>query len=298
MNSIYFEKLSRFDRAAEPVTVSIPFAQGSLPNAARLSIRDGEAVLPSQKRALARWPDGSVKWLLTHIQPDLPGNRDKTLSFTVDPAASAPPAATRVVVSEDAAGVRVETGSLSFLLPRDGFWPVRDVILDGMPLWSAPFTCFHMTTEGATVATTGPVALEVEEAGPLRAVVLVSGRHRRIDGSGYMEFRGRITAYAGKPYIEVEHQFLHTEEAAEINLRSLSLGFIGEDAQGTPQLALGEGYYRTRIQEGNKQLSMDLDAETLLYQSNEHFIDSFYGDFWTDWRDSRGGVALSIHQAH
>jgi hypothetical protein len=43
---------------------------------------------------------------------------------------------------------------------------------------------------------------------------------------------------------------------------------------------------------------MTLDAETMLYQSNEHYIDSFYGDFWVDWCDDRGGLALSIHQAH
>ena len=36
----------------------------------------------------------------------------------------------------------------------------------------------------------------------------------------------------------------------------------------------------------------------MLYQSNEHFIDSYYGDFWCDWRDEQGGLCLSIHQAH
>ena len=297
MNSLYFEKLSRFDRAAEPVTLSIPFAQGSLPDAAHLSLRDGETLLPAQKSALARWPDGSVKWLLVHIQPDLPGNRDKTLSFAVDPAWSAPQTATRLVVSERDEGVRVETGPLSFLIPRDGFWPVREVSLHGKPLWDSPFSGFRLATEDEAVVSGGAVTLEVEEAGPLRAVILVSGSHRRTDGSGYLAFRGRITAYAGKPYIEVEHQFLHTEEAAEISLRSLDLRFQPK-AAGAPRLALGEGYYRTRIQESDDELSLHLDAETLLYQSNEHFIDSFYGDFWTDWRDSRGGVAISIHQAH
>ena len=43
---------------------------------------------------------------------------------------------------------------------------------------------------------------------------------------------------------------------------------------------------------------MLLDAETMLYQANEHFIDSFYGDFWVDWRNERGGLTCSIHQAH
>ena len=43
---------------------------------------------------------------------------------------------------------------------------------------------------------------------------------------------------------------------------------------------------------------MILDAELLLYQANEHFIDSFYGDFWVDWCDDSAGLTCSIHQSH
>ena len=38
----------------------------------------------------------------------------------------------------------------------------------------------------------GPVELEIEEAGPLRAVILLRGRHRRADGSAFIELRGRV----------------------------------------------------------------------------------------------------------
>ena len=84
MNTLYFEKISQFDRCAEPVTVSIPFAAGALTDPARLVIRDNDVALPTQARALATWSDGSVKWLLVHFQPDLPDNRDKTLTFDID----------------------------------------------------------------------------------------------------------------------------------------------------------------------------------------------------------------------
>jgi hypothetical protein len=39
-------------------------------------------------------------------------------------------------------------------------------------------------------------------------------------------------------------------------------------------------------------------TETILYQANEHYIDSFYGDFWADWRADGTGLAISVHQAH
>ncbi|MCJ7548585.1 MAG: hypothetical protein MUQ30_02765, partial [Anaerolineae bacterium] len=93
----------------------------------------------------------------------------------------------------------------------------------------------------------------------------------------------------------------HVEEADELSLQGLELAFQPDavSVDQAPHLALGQGYYRTTIVESDDgPLEMALTTETMLYQSNEHFIDSYYGDFWVDWRDARGGVTLSIHQAH
>ncbi|MDE0630040.1 MAG: hypothetical protein OXH73_00905 [Caldilineaceae bacterium] len=298
MSTLYFEKLSQFDRVAEPVTVSIPFAQGKLPDAAHLVIEDEGDALPSQQRSLSHWSDGSVKWLLVHLQPDLPGNLSKTLSFRIasDPA---PQPQQQVQVAEDAGGLLVDTGPLRFRVPREGFLPVRDVVLAGGPAWPAPFAGFTMETDAAAAgSSSGAVELEVDEAGPLRAVILVRGRHLQPDGTEFLALRGRITAYAGKPYIEVEHQFLHTLDMPEVTMQSLRLDFNADQAATQPQLALGEGWYRTSISQSDSEVSQTLDTETMLYQSNEHFIDSYYGDFWCNWRDEQGGLCLSIHQAH
>jgi hypothetical protein len=300
MNTLYFEKISQFDRQAEPVTVSIPFAQGRLTDPRALIIRDEDAVLPAQRRVLATWPDGSVKWLLVHLQPDLRGNGDKTLHFEI--ANGSPNVAPQAVVkvTETPGGIAVDTGPLSFLVPNAGFPPIRDVRLDGALLWgTTPFKGFTVRCDGREAGSAaGPVELQIEEAGPLRAVVLIRGKHRRPDGSGALDLRGRITAYAGKPYVEIEHQFVHAEEEAELSLEAIELTFAPQ-ADGAPHLALGQGYYRTAIQESDGgALEMALDAQTLLYQSNEHFVDSFYGDFWVDWRDDEAGLTLSIYQAH
>ena len=300
MNTLYFEKISQFDRDAEPVTVSIPFAEGKLVDPAYLVIRDGDTVLPVQSRVLASWPDGSAKWVLAHFQPDLPGNRDKMLTFEIGETCQVFRNLTGLRVTETPDGIHVNTGPLAFLLPNDGFLPVCNVKLNGEPLWDATsFKGFALRYDGQSIITaTGPVELEIEEAGLLRAVILVSGKHRKTDGTPYLDFRGRITAYAGKPYIEVEHQFIHAEEAAELSLEGLELVFQ-PCSETSPHLALGQGYYRTAIQESDGEpLEMALTTETMLYQSNEHYIDSFYGDFWVDWRDDQGGVTLSIHQAH
>jgi len=304
MKTLHFEKISQFDRQAEPVTVSIPFARAKLTGPQCLVIRDGDVVLPTQRRVLATWDDGSVKWLLVHFQPDLPGNDYRTMHFDIAEAASEVQPGLSVTVTETPSGIQVDTGPLTFLVPSDGFLPISNVTLSGQALWGeSPFTGFTLRYDGQEVNTTlGPVELEVDEAGPLRAVISVSGKHRKADGSGYLGLRGRITAYAGKAYVEVEHQFIHTEEEVELSLEKLELKFVPK-AVSTPHLALGQGYYRTAIQEidatsPDDALEMTLTTETMLYQSNEHFIDCYYGDFWVDWRDENAGLALSIYQAH
>ena len=83
----------------------------------------------------------------------------------------------------------------------------------------------------------------------------------------------------------------------KLSLEEMALKF-SPDVTGQPHTALGQGYYRTSIQQGTEPLEMALTTETMLYQSNEHFVDSFYGDFWVDWRDDKAGLTLSIHQAH
>ncbi len=301
MNTLYFEKLSQYDRSAEPVTVSIPFARGKLADANHCVVRDGEATLATQRHALAQWPDGSIKWLLVHLQPNLPGNRAKRLQIEITSDAVQPPPTARCQIDEDDDGITVDTGPLSFRIERRGFAPVSAVKLHGESLWpNDPFQGFELEFDGARFSSSDiPLALEVVEAGPLRVVVEATGMHRAApqkDEKRQLALRGRVTAYAGKPYIHVEHQFVHVGDEHDLALRRYTLAFQPQ-SQGDTKTALGEGFYRTTINTG-EAVSMALDAELLLYQANEHFVDSFYGDFWSDWRDQTGGLTLSIHQAH
>lgn len=298
MNTLYFEKISQFDRKREPVSVSIPFAKGTFPTSKKLVIRDGDKPLPIQTRRLAQWDDGSIKWLLVHFQPDLPGNKDKTFSFDVVESApeSTPPH--QIAISETDAGYEVNTGVLRFFVPRNGFLPISNVLLNDESLWTeTPFHGFEMALDNEIVSSlNSKVDLVLEEIGELKVVILVRGRHRAEDNELF-DLNGRITAYAGKPYIEIEHQFIHTEDAPEYQLNALNLVFA-PNSRSSPKVALGQGYYRTEIQQSDDSLEMALTTETMLYQANEHFIDSFYGDFWVDWRDETAGLGLSMYQAH
>ncbi|HUT20811.1 MAG TPA: hypothetical protein VM366_16770, partial [Anaerolineae bacterium] len=228
LSTLCFEKISRYDRGAEPVSVSVPLARGRLADPAQLTIGDAPGhSYPLQRHVLSRWDDGSIKWLHVHWQPDLPGNADKTMELRVGAGDQEPDPAHRVTVNATDGGLRVDTGPLSFTVARRGYLPIGEVVLDGQAMWgSAPFSGFRLALDGVQVSTAeAAVELEVEEAGPLRAVISVCGRHRMPDGSEYLGLRGRITAYGGKPYIEVEHQFVHDEETEAHALLSSELRF-------------------------------------------------------------------------
>lgn len=299
MSTLYFEKISRFDRPAEPVTVSIPFAPGALGDPACLVIFDRRRPLAAQRRVLARWPDGSVKWLLVHCQPDLPGNRGHELGFAVVPAPPAVDIARPVTVTAAPEALLVDTGALSFRLPRHGFLPLAGAVTAAGRAWPEDaFDGFRIRCSGADAGTAGAaVTLEIEEAGPLRAVILLHGRHRRADGEPGLAFRGRVTAFAGKPWVECEYQFVHDRPEEELALEEIRLAFRpGPSAE--PTVALGEGHYRTVVSAGRGPLAQLLDAQTILSQAYEHAPECFYGDFWAAWRDAAGGLVLTVHQAH
>jgi hypothetical protein len=289
-------------RPAEPVTVSIPFGPGRFRPGQAIVVRQDGRCLPVQTRSLAVWPDGSTKWLLVDLQPDLPGNAGATLTFAVvnRHAPVKPPAV--VTASRTPAGIAVDTGAISFSVPRRGFFPVTDVKLRANGhTWPQPFRGFSLTASGRTVDTAAAdCELDLEESGPLRVVILVRGKHQDAAGA-WIDFRGRVTAYAGKPYVEVEHQFIHAGKEPQILLESLVLKMTPQ-VRGQTRCAVGEGYYRTQVEEragaGSSPLARLIDANLILREGFEHFVDCFYGDFWADWRDERGGIAVSLHQAH
>ena len=300
MIELNFEKLSKYDRKAEPVSVAIPFPKGNLLNPEQLYILDADKILYSQKHITARWDDGSVKWLLVHFQVDLPGNKSKKISAILSKERKEVPApAHQVRVTKTKEGAIINTGTLELRVQKKGFDLFHEVIFEGQRLWTPGFISgFYVVNEEGKRYTTSEDEAEItiDEEGPIRGVVTVSGKHRN-NGQTFLDYRTRIIAYAGKPYVEVEYQFINREKTSKVFLKEIGIQ-LQMDSNGEPSLAIGEGYYRTNIERSSEALEKLINAETILWQSNEHIEECFYGDFWADFTDERSGVAVSIYQAH
>ena len=59
-------------RKGWPVTSGVPLAEGALPEGAAVALYSADGgPIPLQTEVLARWPDGSARWLLLDFQLDL-----------------------------------------------------------------------------------------------------------------------------------------------------------------------------------------------------------------------------------
>ena len=79
MIDIYFDKLYRYDRIAEPCYIGIPVREGELWDADNVCVWQGEKQLPLQARVTSRHRDGSVRFLFLRFLADLPGNKSVVL---------------------------------------------------------------------------------------------------------------------------------------------------------------------------------------------------------------------------
>ena len=294
MNRIHFDKISMYDRKAEPISLGIPFAQGQLSEPKNFGIQNNGAAIAVQTDITGHWDDGSVKWLMTQFFADLPGNRTHNLTFACDGTIPNPDPTHTVTVTNSADTCTIDTGVLTVQLGK-GTDLFRSVLINGNEWFDAnTFSGFTIVDENNNSYDNEIQEIDILESGPVRALIELSGKHTGNTGSLF-DFRMLIEAWAGKPFIRLDYQFINREESPDVDIAEIALQFTSPST-GEVRCATGEGYYTTNVKEGpNERI---LNAEEIIFQSVEHVLETFYGDFWADWCDNEKGVCITPFQAH
>jgi hypothetical protein len=230
-----------------PVRCGLPIPQGELATADHVAVRSAEGkTIPSQCRAMARWPDGSVKWVFIDFFHDLAIADSATYTVAygnrIQPAQ---PSAGMQIKATDA-GLAVDTGAIRFTVPRKRFGMVEDVRLpSGQLLQRAPIAA-EITEQNGKVhsALEQPVVhLKVEQAGPLHAVILAETKLAESGkpATGFAH-RARIHAYANSPLVEIDYFVANTDSrlgqavegsmSSKVPVRSLALAIAPEQPIG------------------------------------------------------------------
>lgn len=235
-------------RAGAPVRSGVPLPQGLVASKDALALSAaGGPPLPLQTRVLSTWPDGTVRWVLLDTFVDLEAS--ETLSLTLSKAESDLPAPEGLSITETAALVTVDTGPLVVEIPTSDGRLIHSLSVDGVQLvapegaptergawvslaggdtYYSSLLSASDTAEGTAMAAyrdwvadfdqegdfnlydPHDLSVTVEDAGPLHAVIRVSGAHRSVDGQAFGTFITRIHAFAGSRQLQIQHTFVFT----------------------------------------------------------------------------------------
>ncbi len=198
-----------WDRRGEPVSSGVPLPPGVAWDVDELRLLEGSALeVPAQFSVLARWADGSLRWVLVDLQADVEAGGEST--YYLEAGAQPRGVDTPLEVEDLGDALIVRTGPLSFEVGRSGsplLGPFRlDLDGDGFPeaeVAEGGDVVVVGEDGGEYLAGLGGRVVEVEEAGPLRVSILVRGSHVSPAGGTLLNYTLRIHAFAWKSYLRV-----------------------------------------------------------------------------------------------
>lgn len=315
----------------------LPLPKGAVDQPSQAVLLKQGAPVPLQTRALAYWPDHSIKWLLLVFPQDGSGGlacrkgtgEGKTLDFHVSlreggeapfqlvygkhvaPCAVASP----LKASREGDEVRIDTGPLALVLGKGETW-LREVRHGGRVVVGAEagqplaFLDFLRTeavypvnsTHAAGALDPGALSvdsIELEESGPLRAVVRMEGYTKSKEPQRVIL---RLDAYAGRSAVRLFHsvEFLHKDpRRAFVRSMGLSLPVALESAGLRISVGAQDG---AKVLSGNARTGVSqpnaFHYSVWQAQKGGRFVTEEEGGQrcrgWLDMADGKGGCAVVV----
>ncbi|RRJ67434.1 hypothetical protein EHV15_06190 [Paenibacillus oralis] len=210
----------------------------------------GEVLVPMQSWPTAYWPDGSVKWT-AHAAvfgrgesgTETPATAAGSLpsggaAERLDPGGNerAFAAGGALSVEEQDDVIRVDTGVITCLIGARGQKVIRSIMRGGAEVCSGgTLVCLReaeSAASGVRVRREEPFAgrihrAKVEQAGPVRAVVKLEGRHQAASGGSreWLPFTLRLYFYAGLESIRFVYTFHYDGNPHQDFIKGLGISF-------------------------------------------------------------------------
>ncbi|MFC6062965.1 hypothetical protein [Streptomyces ochraceiscleroticus] len=194
--------------AAPGSTLGVPWPKGAYDKDQTFALTDdGGKSLPVQTWPLAYWPDGSLKWTAHAIGPQADAKK-----YTLKAGTPASPAK-KVTVDRKGGTVDVDTGVITARIGTSGDTLVKsvrrgatEIAKDGrlVLLRQGEIEDGDQGTEKYERFESAIGEVEVEQDGPVRAVVRIDGKHRRGSRS-WLPFSVRLYFYAGAESFRMVH---------------------------------------------------------------------------------------------
>ena len=286
-----------------PLTAGMPFGEGELGSTDNLRVvDDGGGELSLQAKPLSWWPDGSIKVaLIDCMAPAEVADREfGSLLLEYGSEVSRTEPSERVTVEQSPEAIVVSSGQvrLEFRPEQSGLysraWYSPDGQFDESSLISggeAPPQVTVVGESGDEYTTLGPVEdVEVEEDGPLRAVVRLDGHHSGPDGQ-HFAYRTRVTLYAGLPWITLSYRWENDRSEREFaKFQSIKMHLPVELSDGAGATIGGDEPISGAMDAGLRLAQLHDDSYTAVSPAGEAAGKRAPG--WLQVSDERRSVRL------
>lgn len=230
------------------VTWGVPWHRGQLARDEPLELLDEQGLQqPVQSWPLAYWPDGSVKWTAHAAQLPNYGQERFTLRKAAKQAA-----ASASFVSEDDQYISIHSDVLACKIAKQGDILVTSLALNlaatqsdstARPIAQRGRLKLHVADlSGAAAGSSRHTASKqeytghieqacIENAGPLRAVIVIKGRHMpigeklQIGSAGLIPFTVRLIFYRSSATIGLKHTLFYDGDPAQHAIAAVGICF-------------------------------------------------------------------------
>jgi len=220
-----------------------PFPRGGLKDATqfellRLETAGGKVVeqlVPAQTRALASWPDGSVKAALVCFPVSIGAGETREFVLRGGIDGKAPPLAGELSITAQAGALRIETGALTATVSATHGRLVDEVRRNGRLVKPAS-EVWELALEdegGRVVRSGGPTVTEtrIVDRGPLRGLIVRKGSFADAAGK-LIEYRLQLEATSGSDALELQAVIVNREDTPEVFLKRWTMELARQGAAG------------------------------------------------------------------
>ena len=232
MVDIFFDKLYRYPRINECVSIAVPFAKGELYNTDNISIVQNKRKCIIQPKVTAEYDDGSIKYLFVDFMADLPANKSAkaVLTTTKQELANLIADGQSECANQDGTisvtpvnnGFLIKCGSLEYEVANNSSSIFRqlndyrkvytDKNFEGPYLKDKDGNAYKLKIGEWKVVEAGPVTASVEAECSNIAVGNIENKN--------IKAVIKVTGYAGKPWVNITYRIINTSDD-ELKIKSL-----------------------------------------------------------------------------
>lgn len=291
-----------------PITQGVPFPQGVLGDAQHVRLVDAAGrPVPMVAEVTARWPDGSVKWLLLDFQADLPAKAEARFTLQYGPTVKASRPNQGIEINQTDEAMVIDAGTLRISLNRKRPGYLGRVWLDKngdgkfsdaeLVLGSASAESGHALVgydDQTATSASAPASIRLLRANPLHAVVRVTTSITFARTGATFTDSYDLHVYLNCPFIRVFHTWTNsnpTDEWSDIqswNLRTPVTTGTGARARVSGHLAA------VPLAADSLILDQPFDDSYSVAVGDHKLSQGKRADGWLDVAGSEAGVTVAV----